>query len=318
MRLGEIEAFVDTGAGISIVSADLIKNRSSFIAEKSLRSLWDIGCAQIHSEGEIKMLVKYAGKVVDLNVMVVPGSACPLLLGRDWIEATRAAITWNGKSYKVDVRDEDVQQAFQTADLSPNREKSRSEELSDGQGGTFAEPDLLELASTEMCGSFEAPRNDERDRQDRNVKNSKGLITSLNCHVPSCQPAVIKTIPPESRILVRAAPPQSNSDQYYVRESSRERNDRECYASSSRIGSVNAGGVRVPIANNRAFKSRRTKFKLSLNQVKWRSPLSEGKRARWIYSAGCGIGRYGWKKIHLKTIRVSTFFFLLSIDCLCH
>lgn len=324
MRLGEVEAFVDTGAGISIVNAELIRTRPSFIAMKSTKSLWDIGGAQIPSNGEVKMMIKYKGHVVGLNVVVVPGSACPLLLGRDWIEAAKAAITWNGRSYVVEVDKAVVSPTPEIVNSGPERssepEESGHESLRQDVNLADDMPDIPREGVTrpqeadqpviEPPDPSESPVTEPSSEQE----DQNGWISGLN-HISDtvdmirtpkrrCRPAAVKKIPPESCVLVRVNVPSSGSGLWFIQASGGAREDHEWYTPNC-VVSANDGEILVPVMNlgKNALRSRKTKFKWTVNEVDrdsvWPVDEQEIEPPEELVPPGTEVEETGWQEVPL-------------------
>ena len=93
--MGEATAMVDSGAKRSAIRADLIANRNSFPIRNS-SSCWrtaDGGIAR-NVVGETSLTIRYKGHVVELpKVVVMNNLAAPFILGIEWIDAMRAAVT---------------------------------------------------------------------------------------------------------------------------------------------------------------------------------------------------------------------------------
>ena len=94
-RMGEATAMVDSGAKRSAIRADLIANRNSFPIRNS-SSCWrtaDGGIAR-NVVGETSLTIRYKGHVVELpRVVVMNNLAPPFILGIEWVDAMRAAVT---------------------------------------------------------------------------------------------------------------------------------------------------------------------------------------------------------------------------------
>ena len=93
-------AMVDSGAKRSAIRADLIANRKSFPIRHTT-TCWrtaDGGIAQ-NVLGETALTIRYKGHVVELpRVVVMTNQVTPFILGIEWIDAMKAAVsTKNGK-----------------------------------------------------------------------------------------------------------------------------------------------------------------------------------------------------------------------------
>ena len=93
--MGEATAMVDSGAKRSAIRADLIANRNSFPI-RNTNTCWrtaDGGIAR-NVLGETSLTIRYKGHVVELpKVIVMTNRAAPFILGIEWIDAMRAAVT---------------------------------------------------------------------------------------------------------------------------------------------------------------------------------------------------------------------------------
>lgn len=80
MRIGVVEALVDSGAKNSVISENLLSGRSTFPIKPCLSG--DDGSAFENIVGETSLTERFGGVVVDLNQVVVLKTAVfPLVLG---------------------------------------------------------------------------------------------------------------------------------------------------------------------------------------------------------------------------------------------
>ena len=85
-------AMVDSGAKRSAIRADLIANRKSFPIRHT-NTCWRT------ADGGIALTIRYKGHVVELpREVVMTNQVTPFILGIEWIDAMKAAVsTKNGK-----------------------------------------------------------------------------------------------------------------------------------------------------------------------------------------------------------------------------
>ena len=93
-------AMVDSGAKRSAIRADLIANRKS-LPIRHTNTCWRTAGGGIAQNvlGETALTIRYIGHVVELpRVVVMANQVTPFILGIEWIDAMKAAVsTKNGK-----------------------------------------------------------------------------------------------------------------------------------------------------------------------------------------------------------------------------
>ena len=128
---------VDSGAKRSAIRADLIANRNSFPI-RNTNTCWrtaDGGIAR-NVLGETSLTIRYKGHVVELpKVIVMTNRAAPFILGIEWIDAMRAAVTTKDGRGVVTLKEgfEQKQKHDETREKPVHREQKMEEKLNPRQ-----------------------------------------------------------------------------------------------------------------------------------------------------------------------------------------
>ena len=127
---GNIDALLDSGADLSLISADAVKKRG--IQTEPLENPLHIICAdksKVRATLCIPSLPLSRGSWTDtMNCVVVPNLSSPLLLGRDWLRRWNPLVDWVMGSLSFDRSGEPWLPKGDQGSLEPTLSLSRYED----------------------------------------------------------------------------------------------------------------------------------------------------------------------------------------------
>ena len=104
LRIGDVEAMVDTGAKNSIISEEILRGRSAFQIRPSESAWCSVNRQNLPAHGETSLSVRFKESIVDLKrVVAMRDVMYPLVLGVDWITTSGVIISTRNGQLMVDV-----------------------------------------------------------------------------------------------------------------------------------------------------------------------------------------------------------------------
>lgn len=102
----QIEAMIDTGATISIVSQSVLTDISHFNVDSiNFTATLGDGRTKIHATGTTELLMKINGLLILTTVLVVECLGAPLILGMDWCTRNNVSINIAKRMVEINPKD---------------------------------------------------------------------------------------------------------------------------------------------------------------------------------------------------------------------